>query len=118
MAAAKGGVAVIPWYATVFRGDKFEAALTEIAPAALRYGATDYSIYRLRDDRYRFVQYATFENPVDFDRYWYGEEFTQWRADHVSWFTVPVVPTWADLVLHGAMNMPVEGIVDLASNGS
>ena len=29
------GVVHIPWYATVFRGDKFEAALEEIAPLAL-----------------------------------------------------------------------------------
>ena len=34
------GVVHIPWYATGFRGDKLEAALAEIAPIALRYGAT------------------------------------------------------------------------------
>ena len=46
------GVMHIPWYATVFRGDKVAAALVEIAPVALRYGATDYAVYRSRDDRY------------------------------------------------------------------
>ena len=30
------GVVHIPWYATVFRGDKLEAALAEIAPLALK----------------------------------------------------------------------------------
>ena len=30
----------IPWYANGFRGDKLEAALRDVAPTALRYGAT------------------------------------------------------------------------------
>ncbi len=62
----------IPWYATVFRGDKLEAALELIAPLALRYGASDYRVYRSRDDRYKFLQMATFEDKLDFERYWYG----------------------------------------------
>ena len=67
------GVVHIPWYATVFRGDKLEAALELIAPLALRYGATDYRVYRSRDDRYKFMQMATFEDKLDFERYWYGD---------------------------------------------
>jgi len=34
------GVVNIPWYSTLFRGDRFEVALREIAPISLRYGAT------------------------------------------------------------------------------
>jgi hypothetical protein len=98
------GVVLIPWYATVFRGDKFELALAEIAPVALRYGATDYTVYRFRDDRYRFQQMSTFENKADFERYWYGDEFSTWRADYAGWFTVPVVYGWTDPVLHGALD--------------
>jgi len=30
------GVAQIPWYATLFRGGQFEAAVREIAPIAMR----------------------------------------------------------------------------------
>ena len=48
---------VIPWYATGFRADSFEDALEEIAPIALRYGATDWWIIRFMDDRYRFQQF-------------------------------------------------------------
>jgi hypothetical protein len=94
----------IPWYATVFRGDKLELALAEIAPVALRYGATDYSVYRSRDDAYRFTQMATFESKMDFERYWYGEEFVTWRADYSGWYQVPVVYGWADLVLSGGLD--------------
>jgi hypothetical protein len=67
------GVVNIPWYATVFRGDQFAVALGEIAPVSLRYGATDYQVMRSNDDRYRFWQFAHFEEKGDFERYWYGD---------------------------------------------
>jgi hypothetical protein len=98
------GVVLIPWYATVFRADRLADALAEIAPIALRYGATDYSVYRFRDDRYRFQQFATFERKADFERYWYGEEFSSWRADYASWFQVPVVSGWTDLIAWGSLD--------------
>jgi hypothetical protein len=97
------GVVNIPWYATVFRGDKFEVALREIAPLALRYGATDFEVLRSNDDRYRFFQFAHFEEKSDFERYWYGPEFIAWRADYTSWFQVPIVYSWFDRVLAGAL---------------
>ena len=97
------GVATIPWYATTFRNDKFEQALALIAPLALHYGATEYRVYRNRDDRYKFTQFATFEDKLDFDRYWYGDEFAAWRADFSSWYQVPVVYSWSDLVLQGGL---------------
>ena len=58
---------LIPWYATGFRHDAFEAALQEIAPIALRYGATEYWIFRRGDDRYMFQQYSLFEDHHDFE---------------------------------------------------
>jgi hypothetical protein len=98
------GVVQIPWYATVFRGDKLELALAEISPVALRYGATQYVTYRYREDRYRFTQLATFENKMDFERYWYGEEFSNWRADYSGWYQVPVVYGWNDAVSMGSLD--------------
>jgi NAD(P)-dependent dehydrogenase (short-subunit alcohol dehydrogenase family) len=74
------GTVHIPWYATLFRGDKFELALAEIAAIAMRYGATRYQVHRSRDDRYKFLQMTTFENHADWERYWYGPEFVDWRA--------------------------------------
>jgi hypothetical protein len=97
------GVVHIPWYATLFRGDKFEVALQEIAPVALRYGATDYRVYRGQDDTYKFLQMATFEDHLDWDRYWNGEEFSIWRADYTSWFQVPVLYTWHRLTSVGGL---------------
>jgi hypothetical protein len=98
------GVVHIPWYATFFRSDKFETALREIAPVALRYGAGDYHVYRSRDDRYKFLQLASFEDKAGFELYWYGEEFSAWRADYSSWYQVPVLYVWHDLVASGSLD--------------
>ena len=98
------GVVHIPWYATLFRGDKFELALAEIAPVALRYGATDFRVYRSQDDMYKFLQMTTFEEKGAWDLYWYGEEFVSWRADYVGWYQVPVLYTWNDLTIQGALD--------------
>jgi hypothetical protein len=95
------GVVHVPWYATGFRGDKLEEALADIAPVALRYGATSYSVFRYRDDRYKFIQTAAFESKVDWERYWFGAEFIDFRAMHSGWYQVPVVYGWTDLIASG-----------------
>ncbi len=97
------GCVHIPWYATGFRGDKLEQALTEIAPVALRFGATSYHVYRYRDDRYKFLQVATFEDKLDWERYWGGSEFTRWRSLHSGWYQVPVIYQWADISAEGSL---------------
>jgi hypothetical protein len=97
------GIVHIPWYATVFRADKLAVALKEIAPVALRYGATEFAVHRSRDDMYKFLQFARFERKLDWERYWQSEEFIQWRADYVSWYQVPVLYVWNDIVLEGGV---------------
>ncbi len=97
------GVVLIPWYATGFRGNGLSDALAEIAPVAMRYGATEYALYRSRDDLYKFTQVAAFESKTDFERYWYGEEFTGFRAEHSSWYQVPVLYVWNDVITVGSL---------------
>jgi hypothetical protein len=97
------GVVHIPWYATGLRHDKLAAALAGIAPVALRYGARSYSLYRSQDDRYKFLQTAEFDSKRDWDRYWMGPEFTEFRVLCSSWFQVPVVYGWTDLVVAGTL---------------
>ena len=92
----------IPWYATGLRGDKMEAALAEIAPLALRFGATSYSVFRYRDDRYKFLQTATFHDKLDWERYWHSDEFIRWRALNSSYYQIPVVYGWTDVVTEGS----------------
>ena len=103
MANAAGGVAVVPWYATLFRGDKFETALLEIAPVALRYGATSYAVYRADDDRYKFLQASSWKRKDNFVAYWEGPEFRRFRVTCSSWFQVPVLYAWQDISTEGAL---------------
>ena len=98
--------AVVPWYATGFRGDGFETALNEVAAAALRYGASSYAVYRARDDRYKFQQLAAFEDKLDWERYWEGREMTEFRVLHSGWFQVPIVYGWWDLTAGGQVLTP------------
>ena len=98
------GVVHIPWYATVFRGDKFEAALEQIAAAraALRRDATTASTAtattatsscRWPRSRTSSTSSATGTAP----------EFSDWRRDYSSWYQVPVVYAWNDLVISGGI---------------
>ena len=103
------GVAQIPWYATLFRGDQFEAAVREIAPIAMRYGATDYVVYRNRDDMYKFSQMATFEDKSQFEAYWYGPEMNAFRTKYSGWYQVPILYTWADVVIAGGRGVNGNG---------
>jgi hypothetical protein len=97
-----GGVVHVPWYATGFRGDDLEAALERISAVSLRYNASYYTVYRNRDDRYKFLQSIEFEDKLDWERYWYGPEFTDFRAACQGWFQIPVIYTWNDRVCEGS----------------
>ncbi len=99
------GTVIVPWYSTGFRKDDLEEALNGVAATALRYGASSYAVYRSRDDRYRFQQLATFQEHLDWDRYWAGPEMVDFRVRHSSWYQVPVVYAWWDLTARGGVEM-------------
>jgi hypothetical protein len=105
------GTVIVPWYATGFRADGFEEALNEVAAKALRYGASSYAVYRSRDDRYRFQQFAAFEDKIDWERFWEGPEMAYFRTAHSSWYQVPVLYGWWDCTVHGAI------LADASANG-
>ena len=103
MAESKPGSVHVAWYATGFRADKLEAKLVEITAVAPRYGATHNAVYRSRDDRYKFLQVADFSSKLEFERYWYGPEFEVFRTVTSSWYTVPVLYVWNDIVAVGGL---------------
>jgi len=98
------GTVMVPWYATGFRGDDFEAALNEAAAVAIRYGASSYAVYRSHEDRYRFQQFAAFDSKTDWERYWEGDEMVYFRTTHSSWYQVPVLYGWWEETARGAVS--------------
>jgi hypothetical protein len=74
------GVVHIPWYATVFRGDKLAEAIAEVSAFSLRYGATQYRVHRSLDDKYSITQMLWFDSKLDWERYWEGPEMNALRT--------------------------------------
>jgi hypothetical protein len=97
------GCVHIPFYATGFRGDKLAAALAEIAAVSPRYGATHFAVYRSRDDLYKFLLVVEFSSKLDWERYWSGPEFIAMRTRCSSWYQVPLLYAWNDIVAAGGM---------------
>ena len=93
----------VPWYATGFRADKLEAALAEIAPIALRYGAVHYAVYRSHDDRYKFTHVSDFPTKAQWVAFWDGPEMTRFRVLHQGWYQVPVLYSPMDVSAEGSM---------------
>ena len=94
------GVVHIPWYATGFRGDTLEQALEEISRLSLRYGATSYHVYRYRDDRYKFLQVIAWNDKLDWERFWEGQDCIDFRVINSGHYQVPIVYAWVDQVAH------------------
>jgi hypothetical protein len=102
MAGAAGPYTILlPWYATLFRADRFAEALQEIAPVAMRYDATSYHVYRSQEDLYHFWHWTAVPDKLSWERYWYGDEFARWRAEHSGWYQVPIVYTIAHEIASG-----------------
>lgn len=108
---------IVPWYATGFRANAFEQDLGEIAAVALRYGASSYAVYRSQDDTYRFQQLADFADHLDWERYWYGPEMSEFRVQHSSRYQVPVVYGSWDRSAFGTIERPLEPSAATATNG-
>jgi hypothetical protein len=97
------GVVHVAWYATALRADELEGGLREVAPVALRYGATAFAVHRSRDDRYRFLQMSHFERKLDWERYWNSPEFVDFRVRFSSYYQVPLAYIWHDEVISGEL---------------
>jgi hypothetical protein len=106
------GVVHIPWYATGLRANVFADALAHFAALAPRYGATGFQVFRSRDDRYKFLQTATFETKLDWERYWEGEDAITFRVNHQGWYQVPVLYYWTDLLATGEALAPAKPTAD------
>ena len=105
--AAGGGVMWVKWYATTLRQESFAEAVAEVAPIALRYGATRYSVQRSLDDRYRIMQMAWFARSDDWYRYWDGPEMIEFRARHSAHYQILIDYGWYEEIAVGEMGPEV-----------
>ena len=98
MAEGALGSIHIPWYATGFRADGLEAALARDRAGgdALRGAAPTGSTARATTATSSSRSRAS-PTRRSWERYWYGPEFTDWRAQHSSWYQVPVLYEWDDV---------------------
>jgi hypothetical protein len=102
-----GGVVWVQWYATVLRQEAFALEVAQVAPLALRYGATQYAVQRDLDDRYRIIQMTWFESHEDWYRYWDGPEMIEFRARNSGRYQIPVTYAWHDELAAGALGPEV-----------
>ena len=91
-ASADGLAILVPWVANPFRGDKFEAAWTPAAEAALDYGATGWAFFRSQEGGLDFMQFAFFPDKGMWEQYWYSEEVSDARVKASGLYQVPILP--------------------------
>ena len=97
----------VKWYSTVFRKDAFAADVAQVAPLALRYGATQYAVHVDNDDRYRVTQMTWVPSKTAWYRYWDGPEMIEFRARNMGRYQVPITYSWADEIAAGALGPEV-----------
>ncbi|MDQ6606889.1 MAG: hypothetical protein M3Z06_10140 [Actinomycetota bacterium] len=101
------GVVHIPWYATVLRHEEFGEAVAAVAPIALRYNATQYSVQRSLDDRYKILHMTWFQSKDDWYRFWEGPEMIEFRRRNSGRYQIPIVYTWHDEIAAGTLGPEV-----------
>ena len=93
----------INWITNPFRAEKFRDIWLPAAEAVLDYGATGWSFLRSGEDPQHFVQFALFDKRLDFERYWYSEEITDYRVQATGLYQVPIQPVWYTVEGTGAI---------------
>jgi hypothetical protein len=84
----------INWITNPFRAEKFRNIWLPAAAAVLDFGATGWAFIRSTDDPQHFVQLGLFADKLDFERYWYSPEISDYRVQATGLFQVPIQPIW------------------------
>ena len=70
----------------------------------LDYGASYWSLLRAQEGGQDFIQLASFETKLEFERYWYSEEISEARAEASGLYQVPILPQWLRVVDVGELS--------------
>jgi len=92
--------------ANPFRGDVFAEGWRPAAELAVDFGATEWSFTRAHEGRLDFVQTANFPSKAHFERYWYSERMAEIRTELSSYYQVPILPTFWEIVGAGEAVSP------------
>ena len=98
----------VQWYATVLRQNMFADAVAEVAPVALRYGATQYQVHVSNDDRYKITQMTWVPSHAAWYSYWEGPEMVEFRARYSGKYQVPIAYQWSDELVAGSLELGLE----------
>jgi hypothetical protein len=98
----------VQWYATILRKTAFAEAVAEVAPIALRYGASQYQVHVSNDDRYKITQMTWVPSHAAWYSYWEGPEMVEFRARYSGKYQVPIVYSWADEIAAGSRALIAE----------
>src|ERR1700689_5467921 len=96
------------WYATILRQNSFAESVAEVAPIALRYGATQYKVHVNNDDHYKITQMTWVPNHATWYEYWEGPEMIEFRARYSGKYQVPIVYVWVDEIAAGSLDAGIE----------
>ena len=91
-------VCYIEWHVTPWRADRFLEVWRPEAARVMAFGARSWSLTRNTDDPLHIRQMAVWDSREDFERYWYSEEIAAARERLVTYYTIPLAPTWHVLV--------------------
>ena len=60
---------------------------------------------------------VTFEEKAQFEAYWYGPEFNHFRAMYSSYYQVPILYVWNDMIAQGELGEAPTAIVGAPTEG-
>jgi hypothetical protein len=79
----------------------FAERVAEIAPVALRYGATQYRVHVDNDDRYKINQMTWVPDHTNWYAFWEGPEMIEFRARWLGKYQIPITYAWNTEIASG-----------------
>jgi quinol monooxygenase YgiN len=91
------------WHIHPFRADRWFQLWRPALDRAPSYGARSCVLTRDGDDPLHFRQMTTWEDPADYERWWFSDEVSAIREAAFNYYNKPVITTWHSLVADAAV---------------
>ncbi|MDX6652743.1 MAG: hypothetical protein QOG09_1028 [Solirubrobacterales bacterium] len=90
-------VCYIDWHVHPFRADRWFEVWEPAAARAMAFGAKSWGLTRSIEDPLFFRQASIWEDPADFERYWFSDEVSAAREAAINLYNKPLLPSWHSL---------------------